>query len=257
MRGGWMAKVSKDLFVLPTRGFRELLASLRLRAIGVSTPEVVAYVSYPLNWVVRRSDVATREIPNGHDLSVALAKVTDHAHRVMVLDAIAKLLRSLTQAGAHHQRFVAHRLVDPLDLRAERAEPLVDSLVTALDLPDIVNDAGPVGGERRQEHPHAGADVGRVDGDALEGGGPRDDGAVGIAENDAGRLTIPDLELEVGLIDGWVRYWHRGALLSLPGELLNQLRAKDDQLDAARERISDQEAENARLRDELAKLKAR
>ena len=103
MRGGWMAKVSKDLFVLPTRGFRELLAALRLRASGVSTPEVVAYVSYPLNWVVRRSDVATREIPNGHDLSVALAKVTDHAHRVMVLDAIAKLLRSLTHAGAHHQ----------------------------------------------------------------------------------------------------------------------------------------------------------
>lgn len=103
MRGGWMAKVSKDLFVFPTRGFRELLASLRLRASGVSTPEVLAYVSYPLNWVLRRSDVATREIANGHDLSVALAKVTDHTHRIMVLDAIAKLLRSLTQAGAHHQ----------------------------------------------------------------------------------------------------------------------------------------------------------
>src|SRR6266571_8788334 len=29
MRGGWMAKISKDLFFLPTRGFRELLASLR------------------------------------------------------------------------------------------------------------------------------------------------------------------------------------------------------------------------------------
>ena len=103
MRGGWMAKVSKDLFVLPTRGFRELIASLRLRASGVSTPEVVAYVSYPLNWVVRRSDVATKEIPNGHDLSVALAKVTDHAHRVMILDATVKLLRSLTHAGAFHQ----------------------------------------------------------------------------------------------------------------------------------------------------------
>ena len=102
MRGGWMAKVSKDLFVLPTRGFRELIASLRLRAGGVSTPEVVAYVSYPKNWIFRRSDVATREIPNGHDLSVALSKVTDHDHRVMVLDAIAKLLRALTHAGAHH-----------------------------------------------------------------------------------------------------------------------------------------------------------
>ena len=81
MRGGWMAKVSKDLFLLPTRGFRELIASLRLRASGVSTPEVVAYVSYPTNIVLRRSDVATREIPNGHDLSVALAKVTDHDRR--------------------------------------------------------------------------------------------------------------------------------------------------------------------------------
>jgi hypothetical protein len=103
MRGGFMARISRDLFVLPTRGFRELIASLRLRASGVSTPEVVAYVSYPQNFVLRRSDVATREIPNGHDLSVALAEVTDRDHRVMVLDAVVKLLRALTQAGAHHQ----------------------------------------------------------------------------------------------------------------------------------------------------------
>jgi len=103
MRGGWMAKISKDLFVLPTRGFRELVASLRLRASGVSTPEVLAYVSYPMNLLLRRSDVATREIPNGHDLSVALMKVTDHDHRVMVLDAVAGLLRALARAGAHHQ----------------------------------------------------------------------------------------------------------------------------------------------------------
>ena len=103
MRGGWTAKISKDLFVLPTRGFRELIASLRLRASGVSTPEVVAYVSYPRNLILRRSDVATREIPNGHDLSVALARVTDHDHRVMVLEAVVKLLKALAQAGAYHQ----------------------------------------------------------------------------------------------------------------------------------------------------------
>lgn len=103
MRGGWMAKVSKDLFFLPTRGFRELIASLRLRASGVSTPEVLAYVSYPKNILLRRTDVATREIPNGHDLSVALARITDHDHRVMVLDAVVGLLKALTHAGAHHQ----------------------------------------------------------------------------------------------------------------------------------------------------------
>jgi len=64
---------------------------------------VLAYVSYPKNLMLRRSDVATREIANGHDLSVALAKVTDHDHRIMVLDAIVKLLQALTHAGAHHQ----------------------------------------------------------------------------------------------------------------------------------------------------------
>lgn len=103
MRGGFMAKLSRDVFFLPTRGIRELVTSLRLRALGVSTPEVLAYVSYPTAWAFRRTDIATREIPNGHDLSVVLAKVTDHPHRTMVLDAIAKLLRALTHAGAHHQ----------------------------------------------------------------------------------------------------------------------------------------------------------
>lgn len=103
MRGGFMAKLSRDVFLLPTRGIRELVTSLRLRALGVSTPEVLAYVSYPTAWAFRRTDIATREIPNGHDLSVVMAKVTDHPHRTMVLDAIAKLLRALTHAGAHHQ----------------------------------------------------------------------------------------------------------------------------------------------------------
>ena len=103
MRGGWMAKISKDLFFLPTQGFRELISSLRLRASGVSTPEVLAYVSYPKSLILRRADVATREIPNGHDLSVVLAKITDHQHRIMVLEAVVGLLKALTQAGAHHQ----------------------------------------------------------------------------------------------------------------------------------------------------------
>ena len=90
-----------------------------------------------------------------------------------------------------------------------------------------------------------------------------------VPRNEAGRLAIPELELEVGLIDGWVRYWHRGALLALPGELLHIIRSKDDQLDAALEEIHEKamvaeksekralaaEAEIARLREELAKFK--
>lgn len=66
--------------------------------------------------------------------------------------------------------------------------------------------------------------------------------------NAAGRLAIPELELEVALLGGWVRYWFRGKLLPLPGELLRQLNASESRLSAA-------EAEIARLREELAKVR--
>lgn len=103
MRGGLAAKVTQDLFILPTRGLRELMNSLRLRASGVSTPEVVAYVSYAVGGIFRRSDVATREIPDGHDLSTVLHELKEPDHRRMAFDAIAKLLKALSHAGAHHQ----------------------------------------------------------------------------------------------------------------------------------------------------------
>src|SRR5579884_643041 len=41
---------------------------------------------------------------------------------------------------------------------------------------------------------------------------------VAVRPNEAGRLAIPELELEVGLLDGWVRSWFRGALLPLPAD---------------------------------------
>ena len=85
---------------------------------------------------------------------------------------------------------------------------------------------------------------------------------VAVEANDAARLAIPELELEVAILDRWVRFWHRGKLLALPGELLNQLKASDDQLAASQEQLlasRDQlrmaETEISRLRNELAKAK--
>src|SRR4051794_29357065 len=62
--------------------------------------------------------------------------------------------------------------VHPFDLGAEGAQPLVDALVAPLDLPNVVDRARAVGRECREEHGHAGADVGRLDGAALERAGP-------------------------------------------------------------------------------------
>ena len=65
-----------------------------------------------------------------------------------------------------------------------------------------------------------------------------------VRPNPAGRLPIPELELEVAVLDGWVRFWFRGELVPLPGDVFRERAARQ----AA-------EAELARMRDELAKLK--
>ncbi|MEO5903613.1 MAG: lipopolysaccharide kinase InaA family protein [Gemmatimonadaceae bacterium] len=102
VRGGALARTGSDLFLPPTRALRELINSLRLRLAQVPTPEVVAFVTYNAGRIFRRSDVATREIKDGHDLSVVLREVPSGEHRQECLLATGKLLALLTKAGAHH-----------------------------------------------------------------------------------------------------------------------------------------------------------
>jgi hypothetical protein len=45
-----------------------------------------------------------------------------------------------------------------------------------------------------------------------------------VRPNAAGRLAIPSLHLEMGLIDRWLRFWYKGALLPLVAEREEQLR---------------------------------
>ena len=76
-----------------------------------------------------------------------------------------------------------------------------------------------------------------------------------VLPNDAGRLAIPELELEAALLDGWVRFWFRGELLPLPGDLLRQRDAAERRAATERAARLAAEAEIARLREELAKAK--
>jgi hypothetical protein len=48
---------------------------------------------------------------------------------------------------------------------------------------------------------------------------------VSVKPNEHDRYLIPELELELALLNGWVRYWFRGELLPLPADLLRQLEA--------------------------------
>ena len=102
MRGGALASANSDLFFPPTRGLRELVNSLRLRISGVATPEVVAFVTYRAGPVLRRSDVATREIAGGHDLWKVLSDIEAGDQRDTCMRAAGKLVSAMARAGAHH-----------------------------------------------------------------------------------------------------------------------------------------------------------
>lgn len=99
--GGAFARITGDLFLMPTRAPRELASALRLAGAGVPTPEVVAYAVYPATWPFARADVVTRRL-RGSDFPDAWRAAPDASARRAMIDALAVLLRQLQRAGALH-----------------------------------------------------------------------------------------------------------------------------------------------------------
>jgi Uma2 family endonuclease len=79
---------------------------------------------------------------------------------------------------------------------------------------------------------------------------------VSVKPNRHGRYAIPELNLEVGLLDGWVRYWHEGNLLPLPAELQRDLGAMRFALEREKQRADDLEKRLQLTERELAELRA-
>ncbi len=67
---------------------------------------------------------------------------------------------------------------------------------------------------------------------------------VSIKPDENNRCGIPELHLEVGLLDGWVRFWFKGVLLPLPADLQADLDEARRQLKLERRR-ADQERQRA------------
>ena len=59
--------------------------------------------------------------------------------------------------------------------------------------------------------------------------------------NAAGRLPIRPLQLEMAILDGWVRFWYQGKLLPLPAELQHELEERTRQLREAQQRLQQTE----------------
>lgn len=108
--GGIFAPITGDRFINPTRAPHELRVSLALRAKGVRTPEVLAYVLYPPGALVQRSDVATAAIPSARDLAEVLSRDGGPA-REAAIHATADLVAALARAGARHHDLNARNVL--------------------------------------------------------------------------------------------------------------------------------------------------
>jgi Uma2 family endonuclease len=75
-----------------------------------------------------------------------------------------------------------------------------------------------------------------------------------VPANAEGRMGIPELELEVGLADGWVRYWFRGDLLPLPEELLERLTLQEERIEELDQRIEGLETAIGQRDKKLAEM---
>jgi len=78
-----------------------------------------------------------------------------------------------------------------------------------------------------------------------------------VMPNEHGRYPIPELELEIALLDGWVRYWHRGELLPLPADLQRDLEQARRRADEATARAEDLQRRLDAAERELADLRKR
>lgn len=115
-RGGWMQPLGDRYFDRPPRPFRELVVSARLRAAGITTPEVVAALVVPAR-PGYRADLATAWIEPGHDLRDLLApNVYPALLRRAGMEAAGGLVGRAHRAGLDHPDLnVGNLFLQPAD----------------------------------------------------------------------------------------------------------------------------------------------
>jgi hypothetical protein len=101
--GGLFAPITRDMFWGSTRAPYELDVSTRLRAGGVATPQVLAYLRYHIAPGLRRVDVLTQEVPDAEDLYTALRYTTAEADATPVWESVRVLIDDLGRLGAVHE----------------------------------------------------------------------------------------------------------------------------------------------------------
>jgi Uma2 family endonuclease len=78
-----------------------------------------------------------------------------------------------------------------------------------------------------------------------------------LIPNAEGRLPILELELEVGILEDWVRFWHQGKLLPLPAELDRALNESNRKLDEMTRMTEAEKQARESVEREVAELRAK
>ncbi|HUY36976.1 MAG TPA: Uma2 family endonuclease [Pirellulales bacterium] len=79
---------------------------------------------------------------------------------------------------------------------------------------------------------------------------------VSVKPNGQDRYGIPELDLEVALLDGWVRFWHRGEILPLPAEMERELEKANRRAESEQIRANDLQRRLQEAERELAQIRA-
>ncbi len=69
-----------------------------------------------------------------------------------------------------------------------------------------------------------------------------------------GRYAIPELDVDIGILEGWVRYWYRGQLLEQPAELVERMERQAQQIRQQAQRIRQLEGQMAELKSKDEQL---
>lgn len=78
-----------------------------------------------------------------------------------------------------------------------------------------------------------------------------------VPVNANGRRPVQELEIEIALFDGWVRFWFRGEMIPLTGELRRQGREETRRADAEKRRADAEKRRADALEREVARLRSR
>src|SRR5262249_14922675 len=78
---------------------------------------------------------------------------------------------------------------------------------------------------------------------------------VTVKPNKRGRYAISELEIEVKILDGWVRFWYQGQLLPLPADMQRELDAANRRAREADRRAADLQRRLELAEQELARFR--